>query len=83
MLIITGVVAAAIAAGATAWAVTSHSYDGSRDGCVNVSIASSMGGAIEHACGAAAHDWCRAAYVQHDVHAEAVQTQCRAAGILP
>jgi len=68
MLIVMGVVAAVIAAGATAWAMTSHSstYDRSRDGCVNVSMASSMGGALEHACGLAAHDWCRAVYLQHD-----------------
>jgi hypothetical protein len=86
MLIMTGVVAAVIAAGAvTAWAMTSHSstYERSRDDCVNVSIASSMGGALEHACGAAARDWCRAVNVQHDAHAQAVQAQCRAAGILP
>ena len=80
-----GVVAVVIAAGATAWAMTSHSstYDRSRDGCVNVTIASSMGGGLEHACGAAARDWCRAVYVQDDAHAEAVQAQCRRAGILP
>jgi hypothetical protein len=85
MLITTGVVAAVIAAGAAAWALTSNSsgYQRSGDGCVNVSIASSMGGAIEHACGAAARDWCRAASSQRDAHAEAVQAQCRAAGIAP
>lgn len=85
MFIVTGVVAALIAAGAAAWAVTSHSlrYDRSGDGCVNVSIASSMGGALEHACGPAAREWCNAASVQHDAHAEAVQVQCRVAGLLP
>jgi len=81
MVIATGVVAAAIAVGAAAWALTTH--ERSEDGCVNVSIASSMGGAVEHACGAAARDWCHAASVQHDAHALAVQAQCRAAGILP
>jgi hypothetical protein len=85
VLITTGVVAAVIAAGAGAWAMTSHSsaYDRSGDGCVNVSIASSTGGALEHGCGAVARDWCRAVYVQHDAHAEAVQAQCRQAGIYP
>jgi hypothetical protein len=85
MLIVTAVVAAAIAAGAGAWALTSHesTYDRSGDGCVNVSIASSMGGGLEHACGDAARDWCRAAYAQHDAHAEAVQAQCRVAGLNP
>jgi hypothetical protein len=85
LLIAMGVVVAVIIAGATVWAMASHSstYDRSRDGCVNVSIASSMGGALEHACGVTARDWCRAVYVQHDAHAQAVQAECRAAGILP
>jgi hypothetical protein len=85
MLIAVGVVVGVIAAGSTAWVMTGHSstYDRSGDGCVNVTIASSMGGALEHACGTAARDWCRAAYAQHDAHAEAVQAQCRVAGILP
>jgi hypothetical protein len=80
-----GVVAAVIAAGATAWAMTTHSstYDRSGDGCVNVTIASSMGGGLEHACGTAARDWCHAVDVRHDPHAEAVKAQCRVAGILP
>jgi hypothetical protein len=50
---------------------------------VNVTFASSMGGALQHACGTAARDWCRAVYAQHNAHAEAVQAQCRVAGILP
>lgn len=85
MLVATGVFVGVAAAGAIAWAVTDHSssYDRSGDGCVNVTMASSMGGGLEHKCGAAAVDWCRAAYTRHDVHAEAVQTQCRDAGILP
>ena len=85
MLIAVGVVVGVIAAGSTAWVMTGHSstYDRSGDGCVNVTIASSMGGALEHACGTAARDWCRTVYAQHDAHAEAVQAQCRVAGILP
>jgi ferric-dicitrate binding protein FerR (iron transport regulator) len=86
MRIAVGVVVGAIAAGSTAWVMTDHSsdpYDRSGDGCVNVTFASSMGGALQHACGAAARDWCRAVYAQHDAHAEAVQAQCRVAGILP
>jgi hypothetical protein len=75
-----------IAAGSTAWVMTDHSsdpYDRSGDGCVNVTFASSTGGAIQHACGTAARDLCRAGYAQHNAHAEAVQAQCRVAGILP
>jgi hypothetical protein len=85
MLIVICVVAALIAAGATAWVMSAHSstYDRSGDGCVNVTIPSTMGGALEHACGTAALDWCRAGYARHDTHAEAVQAQCRIAGIRP
>ena len=85
MWVVTGIVVAVIAVGATVWAVTGHSSSSVRSGenCVTVTMASSMGGGVEHACGAAAQDWCRAVYVQHDAHSEAVQTQCRVAGILP
>jgi len=85
MLMVIGVVVGVVAAGAIAWAIIGHSsaHDRSGDGCVDVAIASSMGGGVEHTCGAAARDWCRAVYTRHDTHAEAVQAQCRVAGILP
>ena len=86
MLIAAGVVVGVIAAGSAAWVMTDHSSDPyyrSGDGCVNVRFASSMGGAVEHACGAEARDWCRAVQTQHDAHSEAVQAQCRIARILP
>jgi hypothetical protein len=85
MLIAVAVVAALIAVGVAAWAMTGHpsGYGRSGDSCVNVTSASSMGGAVEHACGAEARDWCRAANARHDAHSQAVQAQCRIAGILP
>jgi hypothetical protein len=49
--------------------------------CVTVALASSMGGGVEHQCGAAAREWCKQAYTRSDMHAQAVQAQCRAAGI--
>jgi hypothetical protein len=79
MLIVIGVVAAVIAVGAAVWTLGSHSADG----CVNLPIVGTMGGAVERACGAGARDWCRAAFGQHDAHAQAVQAQCRIAGIAP
>lgn len=85
MLIVIGVVIVVVAAGAIVWAIVGHSsaHDGSSgDGCMDVAIASSMGGGIEHTCGAAARDWCRAVSARHDAQAEAVQAQCRVAGIL-
>jgi hypothetical protein len=85
MLIAAVIFVALIAVGVAAWAMTDHSsgYGRSGDSCVNVTIASSMGSAVEHACGAEARDWCRAVAAQHDAHSEAVQAQCRIARILP
>jgi len=85
MLIAVAVFVALIAAAVVTWTLTGHSsgYGRSGDSCVNVTIASSMGSAVEHACGAEAHDWCRAVSTQHDAHSKAVQAQCRIAGILP
>jgi hypothetical protein len=85
MLIAALIFVALIAVGVAAWAMTGHSsgYGRSGDRCVNVTIASSMGGAVEHACGAEARDWCRAVSAQHDAHSEAVQAQCRIVGIVP
>jgi hypothetical protein len=82
-LIVTGVVVCVVAAGALTWALTGHSstFDRSGDGCVTVTFPSTMGGGLEHACGAAAHDWCRAAGAQNDAHAAIVRVQCRVAGI--
>lgn len=81
MWVLAGVLVLLIAVSAAVWASSSDLRSG--ESCVTVSVASSMGGGVEHACGAAARDWCRAAYAQRDAHAEAVQAECRAVGILP
>lgn len=85
MLIAGVVVVVLIAIGVAVWVVASNRSDSvhSVDTCVTLAMASSMGGGVEHACGKAAHDWCRAAYAQQGVHAQAVQVQCRHVGILP
>jgi hypothetical protein len=84
MWLVAAIVVCAIAGGAAAWALIGASSPGqSDDRCVTVTMASTMGGGVEHACGSAARDWCQAASAQHDRHAEAVQTQCRVAGFLP
>jgi hypothetical protein len=85
VLIAIAVLTAVIAVGASAWALFSQSSGSaqSEDVCVTVSAASSMGGGVEHACGADARTWCHAAYALADAHAQAVQVQCRAAGIGP
>jgi hypothetical protein len=85
MWIVALIVVCVIVGGATAWVLTAGttSSEGSGEGCVTVTMASTMGGGLEHACGSAARDWCHAASVQHDAHAQAVQAQCRLAGFLP
>jgi hypothetical protein len=85
MWVAAGIVVALIAVGAVLWAMAGDSASSDRSGesCVTVAIASTMGGGVEHKCGAAARDWCHAASLEHDTHAEAVQAQCRVAGILP
>jgi hypothetical protein len=85
MWVLAGVLVFLVAASTAVWSMTARPSSSVPSGetCVTVSVASSMGGGVEHACGAGARDWCRAAYVQRDAHAEAVQAACRAAGILP
>jgi hypothetical protein len=85
MWVVGAIFVVATAVGATVWAMADGASRSDRSGeiCVTVTMASSMGGGVEHACGAAARDWCRAAYVEHGAHAEAVQAGCRVAGILP
>jgi Tfp pilus assembly protein PilX len=83
VLIVVAVLAALIVIAAAVWVVIDRRSANSADKCVTIGVASSMGGNVEHACGKAAHDWCTAAYAQHDAHAQAVQAGCRTAGILP
>ena len=83
MLIVVAVLAGLIVIAAAVWVVIDSRSANSGDKCVTIGVASSMGGNVEHACGKAAQDWCAAADAQHDVHAQAVQAGCRAAGILP
>jgi hypothetical protein len=72
---------AAIAAVAFALIDRSSAPSQSGERCITVSIASSMGGAVERACGAAARNSCQAAYRKHDIHSAAVQEACQTAGI--
>ncbi|MCV7011866.1 hypothetical protein H7I40_05610 [Mycolicibacterium madagascariense] len=85
MLIAATVIVTVFAVAAVVWAIFGGRSNSQRpaENCVTVAMASSMGGGVEHACGRAAHDWCQAAYAHGDVHARAVQVQCRRAGIAP
>ncbi|MDH6245777.1 hypothetical protein [Mycobacterium sp. OTB74] len=86
VLSVIGIVGATlVVAAAVAFVVGERSPDPANAGdqCVTVGVASSMGGGVEHNCGAAARAWCSAAYQKQDVHAEAIRQACLAAGIGP
>jgi predicted metal-binding membrane protein len=77
-------VAAAVAVGAGVWsAVGSDKYGPSANGCVNVTIASSTGGATLHYCGTAAKSFCRSAYAHGDRISLLARPQCALAGLGP
>ena len=62
----------------------SISHPAQPDGpCINVSVASSMGGGIERACGISARTTCHAARQLDDAHSVAVRKSCADARILP
>ena len=64
---IAGVLIIVILCGLGAWAgLAADRYSGSGDGCVNVTVPSSTGGATLHYCGAAARSFCQASFRSHD-----------------
>ncbi len=77
-----GVVLVAVLAGVGVWSVVGKSdYGPSRDGCVNLTVASSMGGAVIHDCGAKARTLCKSAFSRDDALARQTRAQCRLAGL--
>ena len=71
-----------IFAGVGVWSgLHQGSYDQSRNGCINLSVVSSTGGAVVHACGGKARTICRSAYAHTDSQSRQTRTQCRLAGI--
>jgi hypothetical protein len=79
-----GVSALVIITGIGLWSgLHRGSYDQSRNGCINLSVVSSTGGAVIHACGGKARTICRAAYAHTDGQSRLTQTQCKLAGIGP
>lgn len=68
--------------GVSAWAIARpSSVSASRNGCVNVLVASSMGGGMLTQCGAGARTWCQSESARHDALAQRIQEQCRLAGV--
>ena len=79
-----GVLLLALIAGVSVWAVRGPgSYGRSANGCVNVTMPSTTGGGLMHACGAGAQALCRHAQSGHGTLARLTREQCRAAGLAP
>ena len=72
--------AAAVAIGVWS-AVAEDRYGPSANGCVNVQIPNTMGGATVHKCGADAVAFCRTAYVSTDQLSLLGRPQCELAGL--
>ena len=64
-------------------ALAPDTYAGSGHGCVNVTLASSTGGATLHYCGPAARSFCRAAFRSQDQISLRARPQCVLAGLEP
>jgi hypothetical protein len=78
-----GIAAAAVIA-VVAWAALSPgSYGGSRAGCVTVTVPSSTGGGLLHACGSDAKAMCRRAFARTDKISLLARPQCHLAGLTP
>ena len=74
------VLATAVAIGIWS-AVAEDRYGPSANGCVNVQIPNTMGGATVHKCGADAVAFCRTAYVSTDQLSLLGRPQCELAGL--
>jgi hypothetical protein len=79
-----GVLVVVLLGGLGIWgAFSSDRYGASGHGCVNVTVASSTGGATLHYCGAQARAFCQQSYQQHDQVSLKARPQCMAAGLKP
>jgi hypothetical protein len=81
LLAVAGVVAAALIAVGVYSAVGPDQYGPSANGCVNLTIAGSTGGATLHYCGAQAKSFCRSAFVSNDRISQLARPQCVQAGL--
>ena len=78
-LIVAVAVAACVAV--AAWsAVSRDTYATSGNGCVSVTVSSSMGGGVLHYCGSRARSFCRTSFADPDQLALAARPQCVLAG---
>jgi hypothetical protein len=81
LLMIAGVVVAALVAVGVYTAVSHDQYGPSANGCVNLTIANSTGGTTLHYCGQQAKSFCRTAYASEDRLSQLGRPQCELAGL--
>jgi hypothetical protein len=81
LVAIAGVAAAGLIAVGVYSAVGADQYGPSANGCVNLTVAGSTGGATMHYCGAQAKSFCRSAYVWHDRISQLARPRCVLAGL--
>jgi hypothetical protein len=81
LLMIAGVVVAALVAVGVYTAVSHDQYGPSANGCVNLTIANSTGGTTLHYCGQQAKSFCRTAYASDDRLSQLGRPQCELAGL--
>ncbi len=75
------VVSAALIGAGIYSAVGTDRYGASANGCVNLTIPSSTGGATLHYCGSQAQSFCRSAYAAADRLSLLARPQCALAGL--
>jgi hypothetical protein len=81
---VVGVLIVALLAGLGTWAaLASDRYSSSGHGCVNVTVASSTGGATLHYCGDAARSFCQTSFRKQDQISLRARPQCVLAGLGP
>jgi hypothetical protein len=84
VFLIAGVLIIVILGGLGAWGgLASDRYSGSGNGCLNVTVPSSTGGATVHYCGAAARSFCRTSFQNQDQLSLRARPQCVLAGLAP
>jgi len=81
---ITTVLVVVLFGGLAAWGVTAHdSYGPSANGCVNVTVPNSTGGATLHYCGPQARSFCQASFASQDEVSRRARPECARAGLSP
>jgi len=84
VLAIVGAGVVVVLGGLGVWgALAPDTYGGSGHGCVNVTLASSTGGATLHYCGSAARSFCQTAFRSADQISLRARPQCVLAGLRP